>query len=111
MPYFKRDDISLYYEITGEGFPVLLFAPGGMRSALSFWHGSEWNPITALSNDFMVIAMDQRNAGASTAPEQGGRTRLEAAGSPAAESPPGQPEFSARPAKNGKRVDAPVLAR
>ena len=71
MPYFKREDINLYYEITGEGFPVLLFAPGGMRSALSFWPGSEWNPITALSNDFMVIAMDQRNAGASTAPITG----------------------------------------
>ena len=71
MPYFKRDDITLYYEVTGDGFPILLFAPGGMRSALSFWSGSEWSPIEVLSNDFMVIAMDQRNAGSSTAPISG----------------------------------------
>jgi len=68
MPVFERDDIKIYYEIHGEGFPVLLFAPGGMQSALSFWAGSPWNPITALSPHFKVIAMDQRNAGQSSAP-------------------------------------------
>ncbi len=66
--FFERGDTRLYYEIHGEGFPILLFAPGGMRSAASFWHASEWDPITALSSDFQVIAMDQRNAGSSTAP-------------------------------------------
>ena len=68
MPIFTNDDTSIYYEIHGEGFPVLLFAPGGMRSALSFWAGSPWNPITTLSPHFQVIAMDQRNAGQSRAP-------------------------------------------
>ncbi len=68
MATFERDDISLYYEIHGEGFPILLFAPGGMRSAVSFWRGSEWDPIEALSPHFQVIAMDQRNAGQSKAP-------------------------------------------
>ena len=69
--YFERDNIKLYYEIHGEGFPILLFAPGGMRSAASFWRGSEWDPIATLSKDFQVIAMDQRNAGSSTAPVSG----------------------------------------
>ena len=68
MPYLQKDDIRLRYEITGKGYPLLLLAPGGMRSAISFWGASPWNPITAFSNDFMVIAMDQRNAGESTAP-------------------------------------------
>lgn len=68
MAFFERGDLSLYYEIHGEGFPILLFAPGGMRSAVSFWRGSEWDPIEALSPHFQVIAMDQRNAGQSKAP-------------------------------------------
>ncbi len=68
MPVFERNDIRINYEIYGEGFPVLLFAPGGMRSAISFWRGSEWDPIEALSPHYQVIAMDQRNAGESTAP-------------------------------------------
>ena len=37
MPIFARNDIQLYYEERGAGFPVLLIAPGGMRSAASFW--------------------------------------------------------------------------
>jgi pimeloyl-ACP methyl ester carboxylesterase len=68
MPTFQRDDIALDYHERGEGFPILLFAPGGMRSAASFWEGAPWNPLTALSDRYRVVAMDQRNAGASTAP-------------------------------------------
>lgn len=68
---FERGDIRIHYEVHGDGFPILLFAPGGMRSAASFWHGSEWDPIATLSNDFQVIAMDQRNAGSSIAPVSG----------------------------------------
>ena len=37
MAFFERGEVSLYYEIHGEGYPILLFAPGGMRSAVSFW--------------------------------------------------------------------------
>ncbi len=68
MAIFERDDITLYYEDHGAGFPVLLFAPGGMRSAATFWEGSQFNPIEELSTRFRVIAMDQRNAGRSRAP-------------------------------------------
>ena len=71
MPTFRRNDVSLHYEIHGEGFPLLLFAPGGMRSAIPFWGGAEWDPIATLAPHFRVIAMDQRNAGASTAPVAG----------------------------------------
>ena len=68
MPTFERDDVSIHYEIHGTGFPLLLFAPGGMRSAISFWRGAEWDPVATLSPHFRVIAMDQRNAGRSRAP-------------------------------------------
>ena len=70
MPTFSRGDIDIYYEESGKGFPILLFAPGGMRSAIPFWAGSQWNPIEVLSPHYRVIAMDQRNAGQSRAPVQ-----------------------------------------
>ena len=68
MSTFRHGDVEIHYETAGEGFPVLLFAPGGMRSAIGFWENSPWNPIDVLSPAFKVIAMDQRNAGESTAP-------------------------------------------
>jgi hypothetical protein len=62
VPTFERDEATIYYEEYGEGFPVLLFAPGGMRSAIPFWDNSPWNPIVELASDFRLIGMDQRNA-------------------------------------------------
>jgi pimeloyl-ACP methyl ester carboxylesterase len=68
VPVFQRDDINIYYEAHGSGFPLLLIAPGGMRSAVPFWENTPWNPIEQLKDRYRVIAMDQRNAGQSTAP-------------------------------------------
>ena len=68
MAYFNRGDVSIYYEVHGEGFPVLLIAPGGMRSAIGFWDDGPFNPVETLPEHFQVIAMDQRNAGRSKAP-------------------------------------------
>ena len=71
MPIFHRNQVDIHYEIEGDGFPILLFAPGGMLSAASFWENAEWDPIKTLSPHFTVIAMDQRNAGDSRAPVSG----------------------------------------
>ena len=68
MAMFERGSVRLHYEIEGDGFPVLLIAPGGMRSANDLWNRMPWNPRSALSDRYRVIGMDQRNAGASTAP-------------------------------------------
>ncbi|MDG2114592.1 MAG: alpha/beta hydrolase, partial [Actinomycetota bacterium] len=68
MPFFEDGDVRIHYQESGEGFPVLLIAPGGMRSEMSYWEGTPWNPITHLSPHYRMIAMDQRNAGQSTAP-------------------------------------------
>ena len=71
MPLFENGDVSLYYEEVGSGFPLLLIAPGGMRSSVGFWQNTPWNPIEQLSDRYRVIAMDQRNAGRSTGPISG----------------------------------------
>ena len=44
MPFFKRPDAEIYYEVHGSGFPLLLFAPGGLRSQLDYWRYSPSNP-------------------------------------------------------------------
>jgi pimeloyl-ACP methyl ester carboxylesterase len=68
MPTFERNGTSIYYEEYGSGYPVVLFAPGGMRSSIEFWSKSPFDPTKELASDFRVIAMDQRNAGKSRAP-------------------------------------------
>jgi pimeloyl-ACP methyl ester carboxylesterase len=68
MPTFTREDVSLYYEEFGTGYPILLFAPGGMRSGIEFWSKSPFDPTREFASAFRVIAMDQRNAGKSSAP-------------------------------------------
>lgn len=68
MPKFERNGISLHYEEYGSGHPLLLFAPGGMRSSIEFWHRSPFDPTVEFAPEFRVIAMDQRNAGDSRAP-------------------------------------------
>jgi pimeloyl-ACP methyl ester carboxylesterase len=68
MPSFEHGDATIYFEEFGSGYPVLLLAPGGLNSAIDLWHRSTWDPTVELSNSFRVIAMDQRNAGQSSAP-------------------------------------------
>lgn len=70
MPVFQDGDVELYYEVHGQerGFPVLLIAPGGMRSAAQLWERAPWNPVHDLAERYRVITMDQRNAGRSRAP-------------------------------------------
>ena len=72
MPVLNTGDAAIHYEEYGSGYPILLFAPGGMRSEATMWHSAaggpakSWNDWTqVLADDYHVIAMDQRNAGRS----------------------------------------------
>jgi pimeloyl-ACP methyl ester carboxylesterase len=68
MPIFEHRGAALHYEEHGRGFPLLLLAPGGMRSSIATWQRMPFDPIAELAQDFHVIALDQRNAGHSVAP-------------------------------------------
>jgi pimeloyl-ACP methyl ester carboxylesterase len=76
MPVLTRPDAEIYFEVHGSGYPLLIFAPGGLRSQLDFWRHSPsnpdaaapWmNPMIELAPHFTVVALDQRNAGRSRA--------------------------------------------
>ena len=57
MPELQRDDITLHYEITGTGPPLLLLA--GMLS-----DSASWTPMIArLSKSFTLIRPDNRTTG------------------------------------------------
>lgn len=64
MPFLQRPcGASIHYAIKGQGCPVLLLAPGGMRSAIANWAAQPYDPWSALPTDrFQLIAMDQRTA-------------------------------------------------
>lgn len=75
MPDFERPGVSISFEQHGSGFPLLLFAPGGMHSVAQLWRERPgapgerlpWiDPTTDLAGEFRVVSMDQRNAGRST---------------------------------------------
>ncbi len=63
MPYVQAGDVSLYYEVYGEGAPVLFISGSGCDH--HFWH----NQIEALSPYFKIIAFDNRGIGLSDKPE------------------------------------------
>jgi pimeloyl-ACP methyl ester carboxylesterase len=65
MPSINHHGAHLYYEEFGQGFPILTFAPAGLRSVIAVWGqpSAPINPTTEWAKDFRVIAMDQRNAG------------------------------------------------
>jgi pimeloyl-ACP methyl ester carboxylesterase len=68
MPLFKKDTTSIYYEIRGKGYPLLLLPPGGMGAGIDFWQRTAFNAIEIFAEDFRVIAIDERNSGRSSGP-------------------------------------------
>jgi pimeloyl-ACP methyl ester carboxylesterase len=70
MPTIEHRGATIYYEEYGKGFPILTFAPAGVKSTIAVWSqpSAPINPITEFASNYRVIAMDQRNA-------TGGRSR------------------------------------
>ena len=65
MSVLTLDDAEIYFEEYGTGYPVLLFAPGGMRSRLEMWPPPPDGPprpwvdwTEALADRWHVVALD-----------------------------------------------------
>ena len=72
MPFYTRGDVTIHYEDTGSGFPILATPGGGLNSIMAGWPNQVFNAVDAFKDHFRVITMDQRNAngGQSTGPVQ-----------------------------------------
>ena len=63
MPFYEKGDVSIYYEETGSGFPLLIIPGGGLNSSVSSLDTSvPFNPMKTYAEDFRCIAADLRNA-------------------------------------------------
>ena len=58
MPKVKVNDIQMFYEVHGEGFPLIMIQ--GLTANASWWD-PRW--IQTLSEKFKIIAFDNRGAG------------------------------------------------
>jgi len=66
MPRVDRDGVSIYYEVHGEGPPLLL--THGYSSTSGMWHGQ----VDALARDHKLILWDMRGHGQSDYPDDPG---------------------------------------
>jgi pimeloyl-ACP methyl ester carboxylesterase len=70
MPAVRINGITMYYEIHGEGIPLVLIM--GLRRNLEWWY----RQIPALAGHFKVIAFDNRGAGRTDKPDSEYSIRL-----------------------------------
>jgi 3-oxoadipate enol-lactonase len=63
MPYIQVNDIQMYYEIHGDGEPLLLIV--GLGTDISEWDGI----IRWLAKTYQVMAFDNRGAGRTDKPD------------------------------------------
>lgn len=67
MPYFENDGIKIYYEIEGEGPPVVLIH-GFSGNLESSWKETSW--VEALRHNYRLILLDCRGHGKSDKPHE-----------------------------------------
>src|SRR5258708_38029250 len=63
MPYEKINDIQMYYEIHGDGEPLVLIV--GLGTDISQWDGI----ICCLGQKYKALAFDNRGAGSTDKPD------------------------------------------
>jgi pimeloyl-ACP methyl ester carboxylesterase len=69
MPTAVCDGIETYYEVSGDGPPLLLFSPGGFNATIDNWRSfgiyQRLGLLDELSKHFTCIAFDKRESGRS----------------------------------------------
>jgi 3-oxoadipate enol-lactonase len=78
MPRVKVNDIRMYYEVKGEGFPLVMINGGSENLEC-------WDPrlIEALSETFKLVLFDSRDVGRTDASNRDYALRLLADDTPA----------------------------
>ncbi|HEU5327909.1 MAG TPA: alpha/beta hydrolase [Thermomicrobiales bacterium] len=76
MPYAENAGVRLYYEVEGDGPPLVLHAGNMMR--LQDWRREDVAVAQALRNDYRLILMDPRGYGRSDKPHDAAAYTFEA---------------------------------
>src|SRR5947209_12014962 len=61
MSFYEKGPVRIHYQEAGSGFPLLLFAGGGLNSTIAGLT-NPFNAIEALKGEYRCIASDLRNA-------------------------------------------------
>ena len=63
MPFFEHDDVRIRFGDTGQGFPLLLIAGGGLNSVMAYFgERAPFDPIAEFRDEYRCISLDLRNA-------------------------------------------------
>jgi pimeloyl-ACP methyl ester carboxylesterase len=69
MPIADIDGIATYYEVRGDGPPLLMFSPGGFSATAANWTSfsiyARLNLVDHLAKSFTCVMFDRRESGAS----------------------------------------------
>ena len=66
MPYAKNGDVNIYFEVEGEGHPLIFAHPGG--GSIETWKRIGY--VDALKDDYKCILIDSRGSGQSDTPHE-----------------------------------------
>jgi pimeloyl-ACP methyl ester carboxylesterase len=73
MPYCDNEGVSIYYEVEGEGPPLVLLH--GLSGSLELWRDAGY--VEALKDDYQIILIDARGHGKSDKPHDPEAYRLD----------------------------------
>jgi pimeloyl-ACP methyl ester carboxylesterase len=73
MPKVKINDLEMYYEVHGKGFPIILIT--GYSGSTEDWDALVPR-VGDLSKHYEVVTLDNRGTGRSSAPEGGYSIRV-----------------------------------
>ena len=62
MPLIKNSPVTINYEESGSGLPLLVLPGGGLNATIKGLADHSFNPLIDLCEDYRVIALDLRNA-------------------------------------------------
>ncbi|MFM9968837.1 MAG: alpha/beta fold hydrolase [Burkholderiales bacterium] len=63
MPYYEKNNVRIYYEEAGSGYPLLIIPGGGLNATISFLSGgAPFNPMEEFKDEYRCVTCDLRTA-------------------------------------------------
>ena len=62
MPIYQNGAVLIRYEVTGDGFPLLIIPGGGLSASIDGLTTHAFNPMVEFADSFRCITLDSRNS-------------------------------------------------